>query len=210
MKIQQEFPGSHSNLSNAYLYGQEGGEAFLIDCGFSSAEPVLRHLEKHGMRLKGILLTHGHYDHIRGIDAISEATGAKIYIHPSDAVCLSDSRLSSAILFGTEFSSKQEPLTFQDGDVLKAGEISLRVIHTPFHSEGSCCFLDEEAKLLFSGDTLFRFSIGRTDLAGSQARYVSQSLEKLRALDPSTKVLPGHGRATSITAEEAYNPYFDR
>ena len=194
--------------ANSYIGVNENGEAFAVDIGGDS-ERFLKFLEENGLTLKMILLTHGHFDHIRGVADVSEKTGAKVYIHSDDAVMLTDPEAClSRFVGGMEFKPVNDFVTVSDGDVLDFCGNEIKVIHTPGHTPGGVCYIVDDA--MFSGDTLFCGSIGRTDFPGSSHAQMLDSLDKLAELGKNADyhVYPGHNEETTLSREIKYNPYF--
>lgn len=192
--------------TNFYVVTDEKtGLSFAVDTGadFSELEPLLKN-----KNIKYILLTHGHYDHILGTAAVKRSTGAEIVIGGKDAMCLYNETLSRA---GLHFPGVQEPvradIQVKDGDEITVGSIKIKVMETPGHTKGSVCYILPEEGVIFSGDTLFYRSIGRTDFPGSSYSDMENSLFKLRKLDKDYKVYPGHGMPTTLDFEKKYNPY---
>lgn len=181
--------------SNSYLI-TDGGLAILIDAGVAAKE-VLLHLERENAKLQYILLTHGHFDHTVSVDLLREQTDARLAVHQADAEMLTDAQKSArAVFFGTYEVNKEADLLLTDTDTLAFGDQTIRLIHTPGHSAGSVCYQIEN--MLFTGDTLFDGSYGRFDLYGGDARALVQSLEKLKAQDPSLTIYPGHGASAPL------------
>lgn len=193
--------------TNCYLYIKEE-KCLVIDPGADSAR-LIRYLKEKQLTPIAILLTHGHFDHIGAVDDLREKYGIPCYIHQGDSRCLTDSRFN----LGDEWLP--EPLVLRKADVLldkdstiTIGEFKLEFFHTPGHSEGSSCFYDVETRILFAGDTLFRRSIGRTDLITSDEASIYESIfEKIFKLPDDTLVLPGHGAETILIDEKTTNPY---
>ena len=196
---------NHEPMGNSYLL-VEGEEAIVFDMGIRG-KSLENYLEKHGLKLLAVFLTHGHYDHIAGLGDFD--LEVPVYIGAQDEDYLRDPSLNlGGDFFGNEFAlDTVEPKTLSGGQSLRIGPFDIQVIATPFHTGGSLCFHLPKEGVLFSGDTLFRLSVGRSDLPGSCPRYMEASLAKLKALPASTKVYPGHGRPTDLAFEIANNPY---
>ncbi len=190
------------------LVDEETRDAVLIDPG-DEAPRILAAIEKAKARPVALLHTHGHFDHIGASSAVAARTGAAIRIHSADRF-LWDALASQAALFGLE---AQEPATpdggFENGETITFGKSSLHVIHTPGHTPGSTCFLlDSGNPVLYAGDTLFRRSIGRTDLWGGDSDLILKSIrERLFSLPEDTPVVCGHGPGTTIAEEKRENPF---
>lgn len=185
--------------TNCYLIGDEtAGVCAVVDPG-GSPEKVLAMVEKSGLKLEKILLTHGHYDHVGAVDALAEsapAPGIAIYLHPADAA-MKDARLFPPLAHGFNH--------FEDGEILSVGSLEIQVLHTPGHSPGSVVLLAEDVML--SGDTLFAGSCGRYDLAGGDGREIMKSLARLGRLEGDYKVCPGHGPLSTLERERKGNSY---
>jgi hydroxyacylglutathione hydrolase len=183
-------------------------EAVVIDPG-DEPDRILKALEAADVRPVALLHTHAHLDHITGTDLVAESTGAPIRLHPADRP-LYEALPEQAAFFGLT-AREPRPLDapLSDGEIIRFGGSSLRAIHTPGHTPGSTCFLLEgDEPLLFSGDTLFRRSIGRTDLWGGDTELILASIrEKLFALPGDTRVICGHGPNTAIEEEKSLNPF---
>lgn len=192
--------------NNCYLLTDNaGGASALIDCTQDSER--MRELIS-GARLEYILLTHGHYDHIGGVKAISKLTGARVIIGAADAPMLSSSRLNLSAFCGVDIQQVQPDITVRDGDCIKLGESIITVLETPGHSPGSVCYLCD--RRLFTGDTLFYCSCGRTDFPGGNDGDMYKSLQRLAGLQGDYKVYPGHNSLTTLDFERKNNPYIDR
>lgn len=187
---------------------EETGEAAVVDPG-DEPEAILDSLARAGAKAVLLLHTHAHFDHIGATGALREATGAAVCLHPED-FGLYRSLPEQGRVFGFSFASPPPvDRAIADGEILRFGESRLRALHTPGHSPGSTCFLLEgDPGVLFSGDTLFRQSIGRTDLWGGSFPAIEASIrEKLYRLPERLLVIPGHGEPTTIGEEKRGNPF---
>jgi len=193
--------------ANCYLYAcMESKKAVIIDPGANGKNIYQWVLEK-GLTIDYILLTHGHVDHIGAVDELRLLLGDVIVgIHSGDAGMLTDAKKNLSSYVGSTVVLKSADLLLQDGQELTIGKQRLKVIATPGHSPGCVCFLSSEG--LFSGDTLFAGSIGRTDFPGGSLDQLLKGVkEKLLILPEATRVFPGHGEETSIGEEKRDNPY---
>lgn len=191
--------------TNSYIVAGEQGNAVLIDAP-GNAEYMLSKLESEHLTLKKILLTHGHFDHIGAVADIAEKTDCQVYIHKADLAKLTDNNDNLLMVFGLDNLKKYDKaIAFNDGDVIKMDELEFRVIHTPGHTSGSCCFVLGDN--LFTGDTLFARSIGRTDMPDGNVNDMLKSLKKLIALKGNYNIYPGHMNTTDLEHERKYNPY---
>jgi hydroxyacylglutathione hydrolase len=195
--------------TNAYLIWDGEGVALLVDPGGDPSE-ALDFAEEKGLRIEWVLLTHGHGDHIGGLEEARRRSAMGVAVHRADASMLTSPEENLSRWMGEPIRSAAAEKLLEDGDTFSVGQMSIRVIHTPGHTEGSSCFLvsDEGSEVLLSGDTLFARSVGRTDLPGGNERELKASLVKLAALDDRLPVLPGHGPETSLGRERAENPYW--
>ncbi|MBP2652961.1 MAG: putative metallo-hydrolase [Firmicutes bacterium] len=193
--------------TNCYIvYDDESKLAVVIDPGGSDQE-ILAIIKRENLSVKYIINTHGHVDHITANLRIKDATAAPILIHEADAEMLIDPRSNmSAMMGGIGASCGPADYVLKDGDAIEFGNIKLNVIHTPGHTPGGICLLS--GNILFSGDTLFEMSVGRSDFpGGSHKELITSIKDKLMLLADDTKVLPGHGAATTIGDERKMNPF---
>ncbi len=191
--------------SNCYIVGSESNkEGMIIDPG-DEAEVIFENVKDLGLEIKSIVLTHAHIDHIGALKEVKEATGAEVAIHADDAQALQEKSVSA--MFGLSYPTPPPPdRLLQDGDSLDIGDLHFGVLHTPGHSPGGICLLGEE--IVFSGDTLFNFGIGRYDLPGGDYSQLMNSIHtKLMVLPDNTAVYPGHGPDTTIGTERRGNPF---
>ena len=181
--------------TNCYILHQEGNrDCVVIDPGYEP-EIILSYLSEKGLTLRAILLTHGHFDHVGAVRELAAQTDCRVYINPKDLSL--PPMLTAGPLYYTN--------TYGEGDLLDIAGISFRVLETPGHTPGSVCLMAEQN--LFSGDTLFSGSCGRTDLPGGDYRAMKESLKRLAALREDYNVYPGHGSNTTLAWEQKTNPY---
>jgi len=193
--------------SNCYIIGSESTkEGMIIDPGML-AEEILKQVEDIGLKIKVIVLTHAHMDHTGALAEVHEATGAEVAMHADDVPLLRGSNPMTRMMG----SSKEPPAPdrlLKEGDVIDVGDLHFRVLHTPGHSPGGICLLEKDNEIVFTGDTLFQFSIGRTDFpGGSHEGLVQEIRDKLMILPDNTTVCPGHGPDTTIGVERRVNPF---
>ena len=192
--------------ANCYILAAVAGrEAVIIDPG-SQKDKILRVLAKHKLKAAAVINTHGHIDHI-GCD---DELGVPVYAHEKDVALLKDSRLNLSGFLSLPFSVKSEIKQLRDKEKINLAGIQLEVIHTPGHSPGGICLLtkNQDKDILFSGDTLFYGSVGRTDFEGADEATLLESIrEKLLVLPDQTIVYPGHGPSTTIGYERKHNPF---
>lgn len=189
--------------NNLYLVAWlPSGTALAIDAPPGAAEALPPLLRERRLALGQIVLTHAHWDHTLDAPALARATQAPVLAHALDTSALESPQTRPPVAGPLPVPARVAH-TLRDGDELRAGEARLAVWHTPGHTPGSICLFLPQARLLFSGDTLFAGSYGRTDLPGGDAAQMVSSLRRLAALPPATRVLPGHGPATTI-GEEAW------
>jgi glyoxylase-like metal-dependent hydrolase (beta-lactamase superfamily II) len=169
----------------------------VVDPSFG-IKKVLSYIDKKELSLEKVLLTHSHYDHTEGISLIKEKKDVLIYIHKLDKKTL---ETPEKIPFIGKPASFKADVLLEDGDIIDVGQIKIKVIHTPGHTPGSSCFYIEKEKILISGDTLFKNSMGRVDFPSSNPSDMWESLKKLSKLPKDTIVIPGHGSQTTIEKE---------
>ncbi|HJD48456.1 MAG TPA: MBL fold metallo-hydrolase [Candidatus Mediterraneibacter norfolkensis] len=194
--------------TNCYIVrNEETGECFVTDPGACPPE-LTGHIRREGLSVKAVLLTHGHFDHIMGLDDFLKEFPVPVYVHEAEKDLLESAELnSSAGMLGKPYAfSGAEYIT--DRQVLYIAGFEIRVIYTPGHTAGGCCYYLPEEKVLFSGDTLFRASVGRMDLpTGSMSDLIRSVRDRLLVLPDETKVYPGHMEETTIGYEKKYNPF---
>lgn len=205
MKIKKMIVGPVQ--TNCYLvYEETSRQAVLIDPA-DDAERILREMNERALTPCAILLTHGHFDHIQAVDALKKKYDIPVYIHEEDMDMAPDPVKNASAGFGMNGVAHPDAVV-RDGDVLKLAGFTISVIYTPGHTKGGVCYYFEEEQVLFSGDTLFAQSIGRTDLpTGSYSQLIRSIKEKLLVLPDEVHVFPGHMEETTIAYEKQYNPY---
>jgi hydroxyacylglutathione hydrolase len=189
--------------NGAYVIADARGDAVVIDPSMGERQ-VLEAVRGAGLRVLEVLNTHGHPDHTFGDSAVKAATRARLAIHRRD-----EYRLALNAREGREWMALPHPPVsaerlLEDGDEVLLSELRLVVVHAPGHTEGSSCFHVPQERLLFSGDTIFRGSMGRVDLPGGDPIAMIETLRRLITLPPDTTVYPGHGPATTIGAESGW------
>jgi glyoxylase-like metal-dependent hydrolase (beta-lactamase superfamily II) len=184
-----------SYQTNCYIaWGENSDDCIVIDPGYEP-ETVLAETARLGKTIAGILLTHGHFDHVGGVRFLAQRLECPIYIHEKE-LSLPESFTDGPLVFTQHYA---------EGDVVTLAGLSLKVIHTPGHTPGSVCLLCEDT--MFAGDTLFASSIGRTDFPGGDYAVMKKSLDRLAALEGNYRVFPGHGEDTTLDFERKTNPY---
>ncbi|OFZ23052.1 MAG: hypothetical protein A2202_08000 [Bdellovibrionales bacterium RIFOXYA1_FULL_36_14] len=206
------FPVGDFASNCTVIYSDATKNALVIDPGFTIA-PVNQLIQKNKLKVTHILHTHGHFDHITSSSELREMTKAPIYLHPGDEHFFKD-LIHQASLFGYSLKINLSPIDhfLSDNQIIEfdQGTLSLKVIHTPGHSQGGCCFFTDNFgyPMLIAGDTLFKQSVGRTDLPGGDFDQIVSSIKnKLFIYPDATVVITGHGPVTNIGDEKKYNPY---
>ena len=181
--------------TNCYIIHEENSKTCcVIDPGYTP-DIVLDKVDSLGLTVEAVLLTHGHFDHVGGVKEIAAETGCRVYLHEADLSM--PPMMTAGPLYYTH--------TYGEGDQLTLAGLTIGVLHTPGHTPGSVCLIAENS--IFSGDTLFAGSCGRTDLPGGDTLTILQSLRRLASLEANLWVCPGHGGSTTLAQEKRYNPY---
>lgn len=191
--------------SNCYIVGSESTKEGMIVDPADEAEEILKRVKELGLEIRFIVPTHGHPDHVGALKEVKEVTGAEVTIHTDDAESLQQQSLG--ILFGLVYPTPPPPdRLLKEGDSIDIGDLHFSVLHTPGHTPGGICLLGHG--VVFSGDTLFNYGIGRYDLPGGDYSQLMDSLHtKLMALPDDTIVYPGHGPDTTIGTERRGNSF---
>ena len=188
--------------NNYLIIDEKSKEAALVDCSAVDGD-IIEELDRAGAKLKYILLTHGHFDHIAGIRPNSDV---KVVMHKADLGWLEKTNQYLPMFGMPQMTIPKIDIYVQDGDILKLGDLEIKVIHTPGHTQGGVCYLVDGK--LFSGDTIFREAVGRCDLEGGDFDQIVESIEnKIFTLPPETLLYPGHGRMSSVEWEKEHNRF---
>ena len=187
-----------------FVYDDESKETVVID---PAKDGLFEKLKENGLKVCAILLTHGHFDHIMGVNELREKSGAAVYALAAEDELCRNSYLNASEQIRRPYTVEADVLLC-DGEEFEAGGIGFRVIATPGHTLGSCCYYVASEKWLYSGDTLFCGSIGRSDLPTGNGRQIMESVAMLTdTFDDDVKVYPGHGETTTIGYEKTHNPF---
>jgi glyoxylase-like metal-dependent hydrolase (beta-lactamase superfamily II) len=196
--------------TNCYVLrdSAEVTDSLIIDPGLE-AEKLIDFLEACKLNPLAVILTHGHADHIAGVSLLRESVqDIKVYVHKHDAKMLTESNRNLSAFAGEPISAGPADVLLQDGDIIEQAGIKLQVLHTPGHTPGGICLYSDQEGIVFTDDTLFAESVGRTDFPGGSMSQLLKSIEqKLLTLPEQTKVFPGHGPVTTIAREKAHNPF---
>lgn len=193
--------------TNCYFAYEEGSSKVMVFDPADKGDYIYNGLKDKGFFVEAILLTHGHFDHIWGVEQLKERSGAKVYAYEGERELCEDAVLNVSKGAGRVCIVKADEYV-KDGEEIVAAGICCKLIATPGHTAGSCCYYFENDKILISGDTLFQESVGRTDLpTGSMSMLVRSIKERLLLLPEDVKVYPGHGESTTIGYEKKYNPF---
>ena len=181
--------------ANCYIIREENSTSCCVLDPGGEAKKVLEFMQVRDLTLDAILLTHGHFDHVGAVKELHEATGCKVYL------CAEDLSMPAKWTAGDLFYTD----TYTEGDVLELSGLTIRILHTPGHTPGSVCLLVDDT--LYTGDTLFARSCGRTDLPGGDSQVILRSLRRLNDLEGEYTVCPGHSGSTTLSLEREYNPF---
>ncbi len=190
--------------ANGYIVKADDGTAAVVDPG-DEAERLLRYLKGEELRVTAVWLTHGHFDHIGAAAALRTVFSCPIVALAAEASLLADPQKNLSSAFSPALLSLTADTLLADGDTFSFGGETVEVLHTPGHTSGSCCY--KFGDRLFTGDTLFDGSVGRTDFPTGDPTALSLSLARLAAIPDDLCVLPGHGAATTLAVQRAVNPY---
>ena len=198
-------------ISNTFILIDSKKRCFVVDPG-CDYDGIVNYIKKNDLDLKGILLTHTHFDHMRGINRLLKYKDVPLFVEENDVPGLTNPTYNCSNYFDRSSSIviSKSPNSVSDGDLIKGLEEDVVVLSTPYHTIGSCCYYLKDNRILLSGDTLFKMTIGRSDLPTSSPNYKKSTFEKLLKLPDDVNVYPGHGRNTSIGEERIKNPFIKR
>lgn len=207
LNVQQYVVGSV--MTNCYFASnEETKEAVIIDPG-DSARALKQRITESGLTPVAVLLTHGHFDHASAAHELSREFQIHIYAHEKEKETLKNPNINLSGMWGEHGVSYHADVFVKDNELLELAGFQIRVLHTPGHTRGGCCYYFEKEGAVFAGDTLFCGSVGRSDFPGGSASVLLRSIqEKLFAMPDETKVYPGHNETTTIGWERQHNPFF--
>ena len=208
MKIDALALGAYETNCYVIRSSEAVKDCLIIDAGLG-ADKLIKFLQGHKLNPVAVVLTHGHIDHIEGVAALrAEFPDIKVYIHKLDAEMLTEPHANLSAMTGAAFSVEPADFFMEEQSVIEQADIKLSVLHTPGHTPGGICLYSKDEGIIFTDDTLFADSIGRTDFPNGNTEQLLQSIrEKLFTLPDETKVYPGHGPITTIAHEREYNPF---
>ena len=193
--------------TNCYFIYREGSQDVIFFDPADKGDYIYETLKEKGFQVKGILLTHGHFDHIWGVNRLKELSGAPLYAYEAEKVLCEDAVTNVSDQVGRPYTVSPDRY-LQDNEEITIADMTCRLIATPGHTVGRCCYYFAEEGILIAGDTLFQESVGRTDFpTGSYSEIIRSIKEKLFVLPDEVRVYPGHGEATSIGYEKIHNPF---
>ena len=195
--------------ANTYLIKDNKNNAIVIDPGVDN-DKLGDYIVRNKLKLKAVLLTHAHVDHMRGVDRLVQRFNCQLYVGFDDEIGLTDEDYNCAKYLKEKLVISSKANTVADNEILNILKEDIKVIYTPFHTKGSVCYYLSNSGLLFSGDTLFKNVIGRIDLFSSDRKPLRDSLGKLKILPENVKVYPGHGEFTTIGYEKVNNLFLNR
>lgn len=192
--------------TNCMIVYRSGSDACVVIDPGEDAGRVAGRIRERKLKNEAVLLTHGHFDHITGVSELLSLAGGKVYAYEAERELMMTPALNGSEMAGYETAIEPECL-LTDGQLLTLAGMEFRVIHTPGHTRGSCCYYMEKEELLFSGDTVFMESVGRTDFPTGSPGQLTESVKRLMTLPERVKIYPGHGPATTVKYEKENNPY---
>ena len=208
MKIDRLVLGDFETNAHVVRVDEMATDCLIVDTGLDDRD-LVAFLADQQLEPAAVVLTHGHADHIVGLDALRrDFLQIKVYVHKLDATMLTDPQANLSALTGMPFTTQPADVLLEEGDVVTEAGITLQVLHTPGHTPGGICLYAEQEGILFAGDTLFADGVGRTDFPGGSSAQLIESIQaKLLGLPDETVVYPGHAMRTTIGREKAHNPF---
>lgn len=200
----EKMPNGLLATNTYFVINEDTNETVIIDPA-SASNNMINYIESEKLVPKAVFITHGHFDHIGGVEMLREKYGVEVYIHKNDADSVLDN--PDYKVFKENFLKTPAENNVVDGNIINCAGMQFEVLHTPGHSEGSVCYKCED--VLFTGDTLFKEEIGRLDFPGGSVEDMRKSIEKLKAIKEDMVVHPGHGESSSLMHEKANNPYLN-
>ncbi len=192
-------------MTNCYIIYNEGEHDCVVIDPACEAEKIIYASQSEGLRIRAILLTHGHFDHLGCTDELRKKTGATVYVHAKDEEMLTSEEKNLSVEFGLSIKTDEADENSVDGDVITEAGMSFFVMSTPGHTRGSVCYITED--MIFSGDTLMNMTIGRTDFPGGDFQEMEKSLKRLLEIQGDPVIYPGHGESSSLLFEKDNNPF---
>jgi hydroxyacylglutathione hydrolase len=208
MKIDRLILGAYQTNCYVLRNSETATDCLIVDPGLQAGE-LIDFLQEHRLNPLAVVLTHGHIDHMAGVAELrQDYPDVKVYIHKLDAGMLTEPQHNLSALAGVMFKTKPADIVIEDKNAIDEANVRLEVLHTPGHTPGGICLYSEDQGIVFTNDTLFADSIGRTDFPrGSMAQLLGSIRDRLFTLPGETKVYPGHGPATTIAHEKTHNPF---
>lgn len=200
----EKMPNGILSTNTYFAINEETLETVIVDPA-SASENMVSYIESEKLIPRAIFITHGHFDHIGGVEMLRGKYGVPVYVHQKDADSIIEN--PNYIMFKENYLKTPAENTVEDGNIIDCAGMRFKVLHTPGHSEGSVCYMCEN--VLFTGDTLFKEEIGRLDFPGGSAEDMKKSLKKIKKIDEDLVVHPGHGESSSLAHEKANNPYLN-
>ena len=194
-------------IANCYVAIDEDNQCVVVDPSHDY-DGIVNYIKKNQFNLKAVLLTHGHFDHFRGVDRLINEFNCPLYIGFYDADMIKDPALNCSIMVGRQFFVKSKPITVSDSETLNLLKEDIKVLETPGHTAGSVCYYFEDSKVMFTGDFLFSGSAGRCDLPSGNRIAMNKSFAKIAKYDGDIKIYPGHGPSSTLEKEFKTNPFF--
>ena len=193
-------------IANCYVAIDEDNACVVVDPS-KDYDGIVKYIKKNKLTLKGVLLTHGHFDHFRGVDRLIDEFHCPLFIGFYDSDMIKTPELNCSVMVGEEFLVKSKAQAVSEGEILHLLKEDLKVIETPGHTAGSVCYYFEKSKVMFTGDFLFHTCAGRCDLPTGNERQMSESFRKISKFDKEITIYPGHGPKSTLSSEFEINPF---